>query len=135
MSILVAVDLDDPLAGVRRGTQVEATETALDLLGDITNDHGPVALLHMGQAFDGTGIICVPHEDDILKKNAVRLGDVLGTPLYVAKYQNHRWMEMQCVVDVINGHGGMFSLDSGKGRRFFTRCRLLTASEQERLDL
>jgi uncharacterized protein (DUF779 family) len=39
------------------------------------------------------------------------------------------WEHTQLIIDVVDGNGGMFSLDNGTGRRFLTRSRLFTDEE------
>ncbi|MFA9217613.1 MAG: DUF779 domain-containing protein [Sphingomonadaceae bacterium] len=41
----------------------------------------------------------------------------------------HRWEHTQLIIDVVDGNGGMFSLDNGTGKRFLTRSRLFTDEE------
>ncbi|MGO9769349.1 MAG: DUF779 domain-containing protein, partial [Roseiarcus sp.] len=43
------------------------------------------------------------------------------------------WKHTQLVIDVVNGQGGMFSLENGSGLRFLTRSRLFTDDEAARL--
>jgi hypothetical protein len=39
------------------------------------------------------------------------------------------WEHTQLIIDVVEGNGGMFSLDNGSGVRFLTRSRLFSDEE------
>jgi uncharacterized protein (DUF779 family) len=43
--------------------------------------------------------------------------------------QYEYWKHTQLIIDVVEGRGGMFSLDNGEGVRFLTRSRLFSDEE------
>src|SRR3989344_6106501 len=56
----------------------------------------------------------------------VLLGHVGGAPFYIGKSQYEYWKHTQLILDVIDGHGGTFSLEGSTGKAFHTRSRLFT---------
>ena len=59
----------------------------------------------------------------------VLLGTIGTTPVYIGAAQFAAWKHTQLILDVVEGRGGMFSLDNGTGRRFLVRSR--TYGERE----
>ena len=59
----------------------------------------------------------------------MHLGTVGGLPFYIGKLQYEYWKHTQLILDVIEGHGGTFSLEGSTGLAFLTRSRLFTDEE------
>ncbi|MDE2326291.1 MAG: DUF779 domain-containing protein, partial [Rhodospirillales bacterium] len=57
------------------------------------------------------------------------LGAIGGAPFHISASQFEYWRHTQLVIDVVEGIGGMFSLDNGTGLRFHTRSRLFSGEE------
>ena len=57
-----------------------------------------------------------------------------GCPFYMSKSQYDYWKHTQLIIDVIEGHGGTFSLEGPEGKAFHTRSRVFTAAEMAELD-
>lgn len=104
--------------------QVEATEAALQLLNEIIADHGPVIFHQSGGCCDGSAPMCYAEGDLIIADHDVQMGEISGTPFYISGAQFEAWKHTRLTIDVINGRGGMFSLDNGRGKRFITRSDL-----------
>ena len=59
----------------------------------------------------------------------LKLGEIGGVPFYMGAAQYEYWKHTQLIIDVVEGRGGMFSLENGEGVRFLTRSRLFTDDE------
>ena len=59
----------------------------------------------------------------------VYLGEIGGCPFYIGKAQYEYWKHTQLIIDVIEGHGGTFSLEGPEGKAFHTRSRVFTTEE------
>jgi len=59
----------------------------------------------------------------------VYLGDIGGCPFYIGRAQYQYWKHTQLIIDVIDGSGGDFSLETPEGKGFHTRSRVFTAEE------
>ena len=55
-------------------------------------------------------------------------------PFYMGKSQYEYWQHTQLIIDVIDGHGGTFSLEGPEGKAFHTRSRVFTDAEMAELD-
>jgi uncharacterized protein (DUF779 family) len=113
--------------------QVVATEAAVDLIRQLRTKHGPVLFHQSGGCCDGSSPMCYPENDFIVGDRDVRLGEIAGAPFYISAPQFEYWKHTQLVIDVVEGRGGMFSLENGEGVRFLTRSRLFTDDEVESL--
>ncbi|WP_085032168.1 DUF779 domain-containing protein [Ensifer aridi] len=104
--------------------RVLATDAAIELICEIRRDH-PDILFHQSRGCcDGSSPMCYPADDYIVGDNDVKLGEVDGVPVYISASQYEIWKHTQLIIDVVPGRGGMFSLDNGREKRFFTRSRL-----------
>ena len=113
--------------------RVTATPAALDMLATLRNKHGQLMFFQSGGCCDGSTPMCYAAGEFNLSDTDVHLGDLDGTPFYMGAEQFAYWAHTQLIIDVVDGNGGMFSLDNGTGRRFLTRSRLFTDDEMARL--
>ena len=73
-------------------------------------------------------------QSDVLKQLLVDQRDNLF-PYQSAKSNHwHRWKHTHLTVDVVDGRGGGFSLESPEGKRFLIRSRLFTDQESVELE-
>ena len=113
--------------------QVTATAPALQLIDTLRSRHGPVLFHQSGGCCDGSSPMCYPQGDFIVGDRDVRLGDIAGAPFYISPSQFEYWKHTQLIIDVVEGRGGMFSLENGEGVRFLTRSRLFEDAEVDAL--
>ena len=109
--------------------RVTLTEEAAELLRRLTELHGPLMFHQSGGCCDGSSPMCYAAGEFDLSDTDVYLGNLDGAPFYIGLEQFGYWEHTQLIIDVVEGNGGMFSLDNGTGRRFLTRSRLFTDEE------
>jgi uncharacterized protein (DUF779 family) len=109
--------------------RVTATPAALEFLAGLRRQHGPLMFFQSGGCCDGSAPMCYGAGDFNLSDTDVYLGNLDGTPFYMGLEQFEYWQHTQLIIDVVDGNGGMFSLDNGTGKRFLTRSRLFTDEE------
>jgi len=115
--------------------RVLATEEALALIELLKEKHGPVMFHQSGGCCDGSSPMCYPDGDLILGDQDVCLGKIGDTPFYMHKNQYDYWKHTQIILDVVDGRGGMFSLEGVEGKRFLTRSRAFSTEELKELGL
>ncbi|SOC39228.1 DUF779 domain-containing protein [Ureibacillus acetophenoni] len=115
--------------------RVLATEEAIALIEQLKAKHGPVMFHQSGGCCDGSSPMCYPDGDLILGDQDVLLGEIGGAKFYMHKNQFDYWKHTQLIIDVVDGRGGMFSLEGVLGKRFLTRSRAFTKSELVELNL
>ncbi|WP_391205796.1 DUF779 domain-containing protein [Psychrobacillus sp. L4] len=113
--------------------RVIATDTALELIELLKSKHGQLMFHQSGGCCDGSSPMCYPDGDLILGDQDVFLGSIGYTPFYMHKSQFEYWKHTQLIIDVVDGRGGMFSLEGVEGKRFLTRSRAFTAEENRHL--
>ena len=65
----------------------------------------------------------------MLNENDVWMGKVYECDFYMSKDQFEYWKHTQLIIDVVDGKGGMFSLEGPTGKRFLTRSRVYEENE------
>ncbi len=113
--------------------QVVATLPARLLIDKLRARHGPVMFHQSGGCCDGSAPMCFPQGEFLLGDHDVRLGEINDAPFYISGPQFEYWKHTQLIIDVVEGRGGMFSLENGEGVRFLVRSRLFTDKEYEQL--
>lgn len=115
--------------------RVTATDAALDLIEKLKKRHGPLMFHQSGGCCDGSSPMCYPDGELRVGEQDIRLGDIGGSPFYIAKDQYEYWKHTQLIIDVVDGRGGMFSLEGPEGKRFLTRSRVFSEDERKELQL
>jgi len=87
-----------------------------------------------GGCCDGSSPMCYPQGEFFLGAADVKLGEIAGAPFYMSAAQFDYWQHTKLIIDVVSGHGGMFSLENAEGVRFLTRSDLFTEDELARLE-
>ena len=113
--------------------RVIATAAALELIGELAQQHGKILFHQSGGCCDGSSPMCFPEGDFLVSPDDVCLGSIGGVPFYMSPSQFAYWQNTQLNIDVVPGMGGMFSLENGSGRRFLTRSRMFTDEEIDAL--
>lgn len=115
--------------------RVVATPKAQELMKKLKSIHGPLMFHQSGGCCDGSSPMCYPLGEFKTGESDVLLGTLAGdTPFYMSKDQYDYWKHTQLIIDVVNGRGGMFSLEGPEGKRFLTRSRIFTEEERESLN-
>lgn len=113
--------------------RVLATQATLDLIARLREKHGPIMFHQSGGCCDGSSPMCYPVGDYLVAPDDVRLGEIGGAEFFMSRSQFEYWRYTQLIIDVVDGMGGMFSLENGTGLRFLTRSHLFTETEIEAL--
>ena len=114
-------------------TRVSATPAALELIRKLEARHGPLLFHQSGGCCDGSSPMCFPRGEFVIAEVDVLLGEIGGQPFYMSDSQFAYWMHTHLIIDVVEGRGGMFSLEGPEGLRFLTRSRLYSDAEWAQL--
>ena len=115
--------------------RVLATPAALELIDVLLGRYGDLMFHQSGGCCDGSSPMCYPRGEFRVGDHDVLLGELSGQPFYIGAAQYEYWKHTQLIIDVVDGRGGMFSLEGPLGRRFLTRSRLFDAAERTELGL
>lgn len=105
--------------------KVIATEAAQDLIKQLQEQHGQLVFIHSEGCCDGTSPICMTAGDFYLSSRDEQIGVVLGVPYYMHNSNSSYWQHLQIVIDVIDGIGNSFSLESAENKSFVIRAKQL----------
>jgi uncharacterized protein (DUF779 family) len=109
--------------------KVIATAAALELIESLKLKHGPVMFHQSGGCCDNSAANCYLPGEITTGAGDVLLGEIGGCPFFISKSQYEYWKHTQLIIDVIEGHGGTFSLEGPEGKAFHTRSRVFTEHE------
>ena len=105
--------------------KVIATIAAQDLIKQLQEQHGKLIFIHSEGCCDGTSPICMTEGDFYLGSRDEQIGEVMNVPYYMHTSNFSYWQHMQIVIDVQDGIGNSFSLESTKDKSFIIRSRIL----------
>ena len=115
--------------------KVIATAAAVELIEFLKAKHGPELMFHQsGGCCDGSAANCYLPGEITMGAGDVMLGEIGGCGFYIGKAQYAHWRHTQLIIDVIEGHGGTFSLEGPEGKAFHTRSRVFTAEEMAEIE-
>ena len=121
-------------------SRVELTPVAEELLRKLTSIHGPLMFHQSGGCCDGSSPMCYQAGEFRVGAPDVKLGDLkvadIQNPIgfWMSASQFEYWKHTHLTVDVVDGRGGGFSLESPEGKRFLIRSRLFTDNEWKILE-
>ncbi|MGE6554802.1 DUF779 domain-containing protein [Exiguobacterium artemiae] len=113
--------------------RVLATDAGLELIEQLKAKHGPLMFHQSGGCCDGSSPMCFAEGDLFLGDQDLLIGTIGDCPFYIHEDQYEYWKHTQLIIDVVNGRGGMFSLEGVEGKRFLTRSRAFTTEEYAEL--
>lgn len=109
--------------------RVVATQSALELIDMLKGKHGALMFHQSGGCCDNSAANCYLPTDLTIGAYDVLLGHIGDVPFYISKSQYDYWKHTQLIIDVIDGHGGTFSLEASEGKAFLTRSRVFDEQE------
>ena len=115
-------------------SRVLATPDAIAFLIKLQEKYGALLFFQSGGCCDGSAPLCYAQNDFQISDHDVLLGEINGAPFYMSPEQFEYWKHTQLIIDLVDGMGGMFSLDNGTGKRFLTRSRLFSDAEYAQLN-
>jgi uncharacterized protein (DUF779 family) len=113
--------------------RVEASPAALALIDMLRAQHGELMFHQSGGSCDGSSPMCYPKGELMTGDSDVLLGEIGGCEFYMSSAQFEYWRHTHLTIDVVDGRGGMFSLEGSHGKRFLVRSRLFTDDEARAL--
>lgn len=114
-------------------SRVALTAVSIELLRKLWEQHGPLMFHQSGGCCDGSSPMCYPTGEFITGDSDVLLGlfDIgdgdQPQPLefWMSREQFNYWSHTHLTVDVVDGRGSGFSVESPEGKRFLIRSTLM----------
>ncbi|RHW35886.1 DUF779 domain-containing protein [Lysinibacillus yapensis] len=102
--------------------KVIATDAAQNVIEQLQQQHGELIFIHSEGCCDGTSPICMTAGDFYLGSRDEQIGTVSGVPYYMHTSNFPYWQHLQIVIDVVDGIGNSFSLESKMDQSFVIRA-------------
>ena len=109
--------------------RVSATDATVSLINELKEIHGPLLFHQSGGCCDGSAPMCFARGDFKVGSRDVFLGVINDQPFFMAEDQFSYWEHTHLIIDVVDGRGGMFSVEGPTGKRFLTRSRVFSNEE------
>ncbi len=121
-------------------SRVDVTAAAAELLLKLTKINGPLMFHQSGGCCDGSSPMCFLEGEfrtggsDVLLARLTIEGIEKPIGFWMSAAQFQYWKHTHLTVDIVDGRGGGFSLETPEGKRFLIRSRLFTDDEWSQLE-
>ncbi|CAG7845560.1 hypothetical protein USB125703_01831 [Pseudoclavibacter triregionum] len=111
-------------------SRIGYTQAACELIARLAERHGPLMFHQSGGCCDGSAPMCYPEGEFLTGPADILLGvaEIPGAgevAFWMSREQFEYWRHTRLLVDVVDGRGSGFSLESPEGRRFLIRSTLI----------
>lgn len=105
--------------------KLAATEKAIEVIELLKAKHGNLVFEQSSGCCDGTVPMCFQADGHYISSQLVLVGEIAAVPYYIDKHQAEYLKHMQILVDVMEGHGASFSLESAEGFAFLMKSKVM----------
>lgn len=109
--------------------RVESTDLCDQWIERLTTRHGPLMFYQSGGCCEGSAPLCMKEGEMRIGDSDVLLGKIHGVPFYISGSQYEVWKHTKVIVDIVDGGGNAFSLESPEGISFHIRSKVFTDEE------
>ena len=102
-----------------------ATEKAVEVIELLKAKHGTLVFEQSSGCCDGTVPMCFQADGHYISSQLVLVGEIAAVPYYIDKHQAEYLKHMQILVDVMEGRGASFSLESAEGFAFLMKSKVM----------
>ena len=105
--------------------KISATQTAQYVINTLQEQHGNLIMVHSEGCCEGTSPLLMKADDFYLGSQDKKIGDVMGVPYYMHTSNHSYWKHLKIIIDVTEGIGNSFSLESTENKSFIIRSEAL----------
>lgn len=102
-----------------------ATKKAIEMVELLKSKHGNILFQQSSGCCDGTVPMCFDADGYYISSQMILIGKIADVPYYIDKNQAEYLKNMQIVVDIMDGPGASFSLESTEGFGFIMHSKML----------
>ncbi|QNL47822.1 DUF779 domain-containing protein [Olivibacter sp. SDN3] len=113
--------------------RILVSEKAAKVIRRLKEDYGDLIFHQSGGCCEGSYPHCFQANEFRIGDSDICLGEIEGCKFYMAKDQFTYWKHTQLTLDVLEGRGASFSLESVLDMGFIIRSRIFTEAELEEL--
>ena len=115
--------------------RVESTDLCDQWIDRLITRHGPLMFYQSGGCCEGSAPLCMKEGEMRIGDSDVLLGKIHGVPFYISGSQYEVWKHTKVIVDIVDGGGNAFSLESPEGISFHIRSKVFTDDEKAEIGL
>jgi uncharacterized protein (DUF779 family) len=113
--------------------KVKVTEKASEIIRQLKEQYGELMFHQSGGCCDGSSPMCYEKGELRIGERDILMGEIEGCEFYMASFQYEYWKHTQLIIDITEGRGASFSLETPMGLRFVTKSRVFKDDELEAL--
>lgn len=106
--------------------EVSATTKAIEVIEMLKKKHGNLLFEQSAGCCEGTVPILIEADSHYISSQLVQVGELAGVPYYVEKPLMSYLQYMNTEIDVQEGTGASFSLESSEGYSFIAKATPLS---------
>ena len=111
---------------IERVTSTPLCEEWIDKLREL---HGDLMFYQSGGCCEGSAPLCMKKGEMRIGTNDVLLGFINSSPFYISGTQYEKWKHTKLIIDVVQGGGNAFSLESPEGISFHLKSSVFSAED------
>ena len=106
-----------------------ATDKAIEIVEMLKKKHGNLLFQQSSGCCEGTVPMCFQADGHYISSQNVLIGHIAGVPYYIDKTQAAYLKHTQILIDVIEGQGASFSLESAEGYAFIMHSKVMQKNQ------
>lgn len=114
--------------------RVESTPECEEWIQKLTSLHGDLMFYQSGGCCEGSAPLCMKNGEMRIGDSDVYLGNIGGAPFYISGSQFEKWAHTKLIIDVVEGGGNAFSLESPEGISFHLRSKVFNELELKSIE-
>ncbi|MER2000901.1 MAG: DUF779 domain-containing protein [Lysinibacillus sp.] len=105
--------------------KITATPEAIEVIEKLKAKHGNLLFEQSYGCCEGTTPMCYPADGHYISSQLELIGTIVNVPYYMDKKQLKYMAHMQQTLDVSQGNGASFSLESSEGLSFTLQSTII----------
>src|SRR5699024_10744045 len=105
--------------------KISATQAAQDVIKTLQKQHVELIMVDSEGCCEGTSQLCMKEDDFYLGSQDKKIGDVMDVSYYMHTSNHSYWEHLQIIIDVTEGIGNSFSLESTENKSFIIQSKAL----------
>lgn len=106
--------------------RLESTPKCREWVQKLREIHGDLMFYQSGGCCEGSAPLCLKDKEMRIGSNDVLLGYIEESPFYISGSQFEKWKHTKLTIDVVEGGGNAFSIESPEGISFHLRSQVFS---------
>ncbi len=111
--------------------RVSSTPLCEEWIDKLKLIHGDLMFYQSGGCCEGSAPLCMTDGEMRIGESDVLLGYIHNCPFYISHSQYEKWKHTKLIIDVVEGGGNAFSLESPEGISFHLNSEVFNSEQRE----